>query len=105
MEDLDEETRAKRKKQQVEFRTKKRASTRFMLFCSVFEIIETVLIMFIMFVLSALIVFKVFNATGPTGQLVFQILLVVIFIGGMILGFIIYKKICPLVYQEIQHER
>lgn len=90
--DMDEETREKRKKEQIAFRTKKRNSTRFMLFCSLFEIVETVLIMFVLFVVSAFFVFKVFHLSDQTAQTVVSILLIVIFLGGMILGFLIYKK-------------
>ena len=90
--DMDEETREKRKREQVEYRTKKHNSVRFMIFSSVFEIIETVLIMFILFVICAFIVFKLFKATGPAGQSVFQVLLIVIFLGGMVSGFFVYKK-------------
>ncbi len=90
--DLDEEAKQKRRKEQIEFRTKKRASVRFMLLSSLFEIFETVLIMFLLFFIVSFILFRVFKATGPTGQTVFQILLIAIFIGGMILGFIVYKK-------------
>lgn len=92
--DMDDETRERRKREQVAFRTKKRNSVRFMIFSSVFEIIETVLIMFVMFVIASFLTFKVFHA-DPNSQLagtIFQISLVVIFIGGMILGFFIYKK-------------
>jgi len=89
--DMDEETREKRKREQVAFRTKKRNSVRFMLFSSIFEIIETVLIMFVMFIVAAFFMFKVFKATGPAGQTVFQILLIVIFLGGMVAGFFVYK--------------
>lgn len=90
--DLDDEAKEKRKREQIAFRTKKRASVRFMLFSSLFEIFETVLIMFLLFFIVSFFFFRVFNATGPTAQTVFQILLIAIFIGGMILGFIVYKK-------------
>ncbi|MCQ2596610.1 MAG: hypothetical protein MJ181_02075 [Treponema sp.] len=92
--DLDEEAKERRKKEQVAFRTKKRNSFRFMLLSSVFEIIETVLIMFLLFVFASLLFFKVFkiNPAGGVGANIFQIVLVLIFIVGMILGFIVYKK-------------
>lgn len=92
--DLDDEAKAKRKREQVAFRVKKRTSFRFMLLSSVFEIIETVLIMFVLFVLTSLLFFKVLkiDPAGGAGATVFQILLVLIFIAGMILGFIVYKK-------------
>lgn len=90
--DLDEETREKRKKEQVAYRSKKAASTRFMIFASLINILETLVIMLVLFMLAAVLTFKVFHATGPVGQVVFQVLMVVIFIGSMILGFFVYKK-------------
>jgi len=102
--DMDEETKAKRKKEQVEFRTKKRNSFNFMLLSSLFEIVETVLIMFLMFVIAAFVIFKVFKATGPTGQLVFQIILVAIFLGGLVIGFLVYKKCIRWVIKKFNME-
>ncbi|MCQ2584954.1 MAG: hypothetical protein MJ185_05135 [Treponema sp.] len=92
--DMDEETREKRKREQVAYRTKKHNSVRFMILSSVFEIIETVLIMFVLFILTAVVFFKILKVdpSSNVAGTIFMVVLVVIFIGGMILGFIIYKK-------------
>jgi len=45
MEDLDEEAKARRKKEQVEYRNKKRTSNIFMLAATAFEILETLILM------------------------------------------------------------
>lgn len=93
---LDEESRERHKKEQVEYRTKKRNSFRFQLFASLFEIIETVVIMIALIVLAAFIAFGIFHiGDNPDGigLKVFQGVLVLIFLVGMVLGFIIYKKV------------
>ncbi|MCR4580546.1 MAG: hypothetical protein K5681_09405 [Treponema sp.] len=92
MEDLDEEAKAKRKKEQVEYRNKKRTSNIFMLAATAFEILETLLLIILMFLIVAVILFKCFDPESQGVQIAFQVSTVVIFIGGMILGFLIYKK-------------
>jgi len=93
MEDYDEESKAKRKKEQIEFRNKKRTSNTFMFFGTIFEIIETMAIIVILFILLAAILFKLLGLqNSQVGLTIFEIGTIVIFIGGMILGFIIYKK-------------
>lgn len=91
--DMDEESRERLKKQQVEYRTKKRYSSSFMILASLFMILETVIIMFASFVLAALLIFKVFNmAESSAGGTVYSIVMVLIFIGGLVTGFLIYTK-------------
>ncbi len=92
-EELDEAEREKRKQEKIKWQAKKRASTLFMICTSVFEILITLIVILLLFVLSAFLVFRVFNANGETGQLVFEILSIIIFIGGMILGYFLYKII------------
>ena len=97
---LDEETIAQRKKDQIEFRNKKKFSTFFTILSSLFEIIETIIIMFAMFLLTAFIMFKVCGMTGDEGQKIYSIMLVVIFFAGLVIGFIIYKKLVRLVIKK-----
>lgn len=95
MDNLDEQEREKHKREQIEFRTRKRNTTRFQIFASLFEIVETFLIMIILLILASVICFGVFHiGDNPNGVgiKVFQAILVLIFLGGMVLGFIIYKK-------------
>lgn len=91
MQDLDEEERARRKKEMVEYRTKKTRSTVFMLCASVFEIVETIVIMLALFLLMSFIVFRVGDPNSRTVQIVFEVLSILIFIGSMVAGFFIYK--------------
>lgn len=92
--ELDEEEKAKRKKAQVEFRTKKRYSVKFQIMASIFEIVETVIIMFALIILASVLAFGVFHIEPEsTAFNIFQIGLILIFLIGMVLGFIIYKKV------------
>jgi uncharacterized membrane protein len=92
MEDLDEESREKRKREQIEYRNKKRTSGIFMFAATIFEIVETIILMLVLFLLTAFILLKCFDPENPAVQIAFQVSTVIIFIGGMILGFLIYKK-------------
>ena len=84
--DMDEASREKLKKEQINERNKKR-------FSSTFMILETVFIMFASFILGALIVFKWLNlAETNIGGTVYSIMMIFIFIGGLVTGFIIYKN-------------
>lgn len=91
MPDWEEEEKARRKKEIVEYRTKKTRSTIFMLCASVFEIAETLILMLGLFLLMSFILFRLCDESQQAVQIAFQVLSIVIFIGSMILGFIIYK--------------
>ncbi|MCF0242952.1 MAG: hypothetical protein HUK25_09950 [Treponema sp.] len=91
--DMDEASREKLKKEQINERNKKRFSSTFMILASLFMILETVFIMFASFILGALIVFKWLNlAETNIGGTVYSIMMIFIFIGGLVTGFIIYKN-------------
>jgi uncharacterized membrane protein len=68
----------------------KHNSVLFMITASVVEIIVTLAIMVVLYILAAWLIYKVFKSSSP---LPFQIVYPLIFIAGMILGFIVYKKI------------
>ncbi len=102
--DLDEEEKARRKAESIAYRNKKRYSSIFMLCASVFEILESLAIMFVMFFIAAFFIFRVFKATGPTGQVLFQVLMILIFISGLILGFLVYKKTVTWVIKKYKLE-
>lgn len=105
MEDLDEESRAKRKKEQVEFRTKKRTSNTFMFFATIFEIIETLILMIVLFISFAFIIFRVLKlGDSQIGVTIFEVGSLIIFIGGMILGFLIYKKVVRIAIKKMHLE-
>lgn len=93
--ELDEAEQKRKKEQTIAWRETKRKSTLFMLAASFFEIVETIFIIIILFTLTSLFFFKVLNAeNNETVQIIYQIFLIVgVFIGGVILGFIVYKKV------------
>ena len=103
-EDLDEKVKQQRKKDAVEYKKKKKYSSMFMFFASVFEIIETLIVMIVLFVLVAFLLFRVFGATGDVGQTVFSIMTIVVFFGGLILGFMIYKRTMGWVIEKFKLE-
>lgn len=73
-------------------RTKRKNSTIFMLVTTLIEIAVSLVAIIALFCISAFFIFKVFHA-GDTkaGAVIFEILTIVSFIGGMIIGFILYK--------------
>lgn len=92
-EDLDEKVREQRKKDAIEYQNKKRNSYIFMLCASLFEIVETVLLIVVLFVVFMFFMIRVFHIQGDAATIIFQVMTVIIFIGGLILGFIIYRKV------------
>lgn len=107
MPDLDEEEKARRKKEAVEYRNKKHISAIFMILMSIFEIVETVLIMVLMFVLMSVLLIKVFNfdMNAAFGQITFQAMCILIFMSSMILGFLIYKKFAKFIIKKFNLEQ
>ncbi|MCK9169671.1 MAG: hypothetical protein M0P01_04590 [Treponema sp.] len=68
----------------------KRRSTIFMIVASVIEIAVTLIIMVGLYIFAAWLIYKVLKSTSPVP---FQIAYPLIFILGMVLGFIVYKRI------------
>lgn len=104
MSDLDEKVKAQRKKDAVDYRTKKKNSNLFLFCGSIFEVVETILIIMVLFIVFSFLMFRVFNATGDIGQKIFSIMTIVIFVGGLVLGFIVYKKVLGWVIEKFNLE-
>lgn len=104
--DLDEAEKKRKKEQVVAWREKKRKSTLFMLAASLFEIVETILIIIILFTITSFIFFKLLNAeNNETVQMIYQIFLILgVFIGGVILGFIVYKNVIRWIITKFKLE-
>lgn len=101
MEDFDEATKAKRRKEQIEFRNKKRTSNIFMFFATILEIVITLAVIAALFIIFALLLFKVFKLQdSQIGMTIFEVGSLVVFIGGMVLGFMVYKRIIQLVIEK-----
>lgn len=103
MSDYEEESRQKQRKEQIEYRNKKRFSNIFTFFATIFEIVETFTVMVAIFLLGSLIL-KLLNLSEQTMVTVIQALAVVCFIGGFVLGFIIFKKIMGFVIRKFNLE-
>lgn len=97
MQDLDEQEKARRRKEEIEFRNKKRYSNLFLFFGSIFQIAISLLIILGLWLLFAFIFFKVI---GAQNQYVFQGFTFIIFIGGLMLGFTIYKKLAQYIIEK-----
>lgn len=90
--EIDEEEKKRRKEQSVIWRTKRKNSTIFMFATTIVEILVSLAAILILFCVSAFFIFRVFHA-GDTkaGAIIFEVLTVVSFIGGMIIGYFLYK--------------
>jgi len=95
--DWEEQEKLRRRKETVEYRTKKTRSTIFMVCASVFEILETLLIMIALFLLVSFVLFKLFDPNLKAVQIAFEVLSIVVFLGSMIGGFFVYKAVMKLV--------
>lgn len=90
---LDEEEKARHKKKQVEYRNKKRFSSLFMLGATVFEIIETFLIILFLLLVAIVIASRILDMNSTVFSNVLAIIVIVFSLGGLIIGFLIYKKV------------
>ena len=101
--DMTEEEKAERLERQqkeLERRAKVRNSRLFLFFGSIFEIIETLLVILILFVFFSFLIFRVFQLPEATARTIFQFSTIVSFIGGLFLGFMIYKNCANFVIEK-----
>lgn len=92
MDNLDEEEKARHKQQQVEYRNKKRFSSIFLFIATIFEIIETFIIILLLIIGSVAITAKFVDVNNALFSNILGIIIIVFSLGGLIIGFIIYKK-------------
>lgn len=90
--EYDKAEQEKRKQDQIAYRNKKKYSSMFLFIASLFEIAETFLLIFAGIIIISFFMFKVFHLSPETYSTLFSILLIVNLVGGLILGFVIYKK-------------
>ncbi|MBO4858614.1 MAG: hypothetical protein J5527_08870 [Treponema sp.] len=90
--EYDKAEQEKRKQSQIEYRNKKRYSSVFIFVASIFEIVETFLLIFLGIIIISFFMFRVFHLSPESYSTLFSILLIVNLVGGLILGFKIYKK-------------
>ena len=103
--DMTEEEKAERLERQqkeLERRAKVRNSRLFLFFGSIFEIIETLLVILILFVFFSFLIFRVFQLPEATARTIFQFCTIVSFLGGLFLGFMIYKICANFVIEKFK---
>lgn len=104
MEDLDEEARARRRKEQIEYRNKKRFSNIFMIGATLFNIVETFVIIIALLVLGIFILTKTCNPETAAFSNILGVLVIVLSFGGLVLGFLVYKKVTGWVIKRFNLE-
>ena len=92
MDNLDEEEKTRHKQQQVEYRNKKRFSSIFLFIATIFEIIETFIIILLLIIGSIAITTRFVDVNSALFSNILGIIIIVFSLGGLIIGFIIYKK-------------
>lgn len=91
-ENLSEDEKEKRKQQQIEYRNKKRFSSVFLFIATIFEIIETFLIILVLIVGAIALVTRFVDVSSALFSNILGIIIIVFSLGGLVIGFIIYKK-------------
>lgn len=89
----DEEEMKKRKQDQIAWRNQKRTTDLFTFIMTVIEILVTLAVILVLFLITAKICFTVGDPNEAAVQKVFLILMVVVFFGGLFLGFILFRLI------------
>lgn len=103
--EIDDEEKKRRKELAVQMRTKRKNSTIFMLATTIIEIIVSLAAILVLFCVSAFLIFKVFNAgNSKLGAIIFEVLTIVSFIGGMIIGFFLYKACARWIIKQFKLE-
>ena len=92
MDNLNEEEKARHKQQQVEYRNKKRFSSIFLFIATIFEIIETFIIILLLIIGSIAITTRFVDVNSALFSNILGIIIIVFSLGGLVIGFIIYKK-------------
>ncbi len=104
MQDLDEAEKARRKKEQIEWRTKKNNSNMFMIITSLVQIVFTILVIALLITIASLIMFNVMNLDGEAIQVAYPIVLIALFVVGVFFAFFFYKKLTRLVIKKMHLE-
>ena len=104
MTEADNSEREELKKREIERRNKSRNSRWFLFLGSVFEIVETLLIILGLFILFSFLIFKVFNLPEEAAKTIYQYSTIVSFLGGLFLGFVIYKRCTRFVIEKFHLE-
>ena len=98
MDELDEKEREKRKNDQIEYRKKQKASNTFLFLGTICEVILCFGFVFVFFIISILIVAKVPESAQ---QIVYNILMIISFLCGLVSGFFVYRTLGRLVIKKM----
>ena len=90
LEEFDEKEKERRKNDQIEYRKKQKASNTFLFFGTLSEIVISLAFVFVYFILSIIITSKVPESSQ---QIVYNILMIVSFLGGLVSGFFVYRTL------------
>lgn len=104
MEELDDEEKARRRKEQIEWRNKKRFSNIFMICATLFEIAETFIIIIALVVIALMIMTKTMTPGSAAFSNVLGAAMIILSLGGLVIGFIIYKKVMGWVIKKYNLE-
>ena len=98
----EKEEKERQKQAKIEYTKKKKFSAIFMTLACVFEIIETLIVMLLLLVGVAFLFTKVIHVEGKIYDTIMTICMIVVFFGGLVLGFIIYKKLVTFVIKKFK---
>ena len=100
----DEAELARRKKDQIEWRKIKKNTDLFTIVMTLIEILVTLAVILVLFLLTAKITFSVGDPNLESTQRVFLILMLVVFFGGLFIGFILFKLIARWAIKHFELE-
>ena len=100
MTDEEKAERLERQKKELELREKKRNSRLFLFFGSIFEIIETFVLIMLLFAFFFVLIFKLFKVPESAAGTIYQFSTIVSFIGGLFLGFVVYRACANFVIEK-----
>ncbi len=100
MTQIDQEEKENRFKAELALREKKRNSRLFIFIGSIFEIVETLLVIVGLFVFFSFLIFKVFKLPEEAARMIFQVSTIISFVGGLFLGFVIYRTCANFVIEK-----
>ena len=102
MTEEEKEERELRMKKELEMRAKRRNSRIFLFFGTVFEIAETLAVILLLFIFFSFLIFTVFKLEENAARTIYQFSTIVSFLGGLFLGFIIYKTCANFVIEKFK---
>lgn len=104
MDELDEKEKEQRKNDQIAYCKKQSTSNLFLVIGTICEIIISLVMVFAYFLLVTFICYRILHLSEDVIAIIFNVLLIVAFIGGLATGFFIYRKLGRLVIKKLNLE-